>query len=245
MRIIRQICVCALLAALTGLIVCTIQLVHAATTTVSALPGEVCATRAALVAEVQAARQDVLVRSERQFEALRKDLLAEAGEMRLMADRRVGDTLAKADLALNTAEEVRRDLQPVVEAAQGMRHDLQPVLEAAQGTLRDADRTVTDLHPQLLGLVAASKVTAGETAQTMRDIRGAVPSFIAQGQKITGNVDTATMEFSGVASNLNRITKPKWYDRLLGYALNGVIIYRNLNPITDLSVKGVQLLTSH
>jgi hypothetical protein len=245
MRIIRQICVCALLAALTGLIVSTIQLVHAATVTVSALPGEVCATRAALVTEVEAARQDVLVRSERQVEALRKDLLAEAGAMRLMADRRVGDTLAKADLALNTAEEVRRDLQPVAEAAQGLRQDLKPVLEAAQGTLRDADRTVTDLHPQLLGLIAASKVTAGETAQTMRDIRGAVPSFIAQGQKITGNVDTATMEFSGVASNLNRITKPKWYDRLLGYALNGVIIYRNLNPITDLSVKGVQLLTSH
>ena len=122
---------------------------------------------------------------------------------------------------------------------------VQPVIEAAQVTLRDTDRTVADLHPQLLGLVAASKVTAGETAQTMRDVRSAVPSFITQGQRISANVDTATAQFSGVATNLNRLTKPKWYDRLLGYGLNGVVIYRDLNPVTSLTVRGVQFLTSH
>ena len=231
MKIILQICVCALLAASTGLVVCTIELVRSATVTVSALPAEVSATRAALVDEVRAARKDALVRSERQVAALRKDLMAEAGEIRESADRRVGDTLARADAALQTVEEARRDLQPV--------------LAAAQGTLHEADRTVTDLHPQLLGLVAASKVTAGETAQTMRDFRNAVPSFITQGQRISANVDTATLQFSGVASNLNRLTKPKWYDRLLGYGLNGVVIYRDLNPVTSLTVKGLQFLTSH
>jgi len=231
MRIIREIFVCALLAALTGLAVCAMELVQAATAAVSALPGEVGATRAALVAEAEAARKDVLARSERQMAALRKDVLQEAGEMRQTADRRVGDTLARADAALDTVERLRRDLEPV-EAA-------------AQETLRETSSTMADLRPQLLGLVAASKVTAGETAQTMRDVRGAVPSFIAQGQKISANVDSATMEFSGVAANLNRLTKPKWYDRLLGYGLNGVIIYRNLNPVTDLTVKGIQFLTSH
>ena len=182
MKIIRQICVCALLAALTGLVVCAIQLVRAATATVSAVPGEVRATRAALVDEIQAARKDVLGRSERQVVALRKDLMAEAGEIREAAGRRVGDTLARADEALETAESLRRGLQPV--------------LDTAQGILHDADRTVIDLHPQMLGLVAASKVTAGETAQTMREFRNAVPSFIAQGQKISANVDTATLELN-------------------------------------------------
>jgi hypothetical protein len=231
MKIMRQICVCALLAALTGLVVCTIQLVRAATSAVSALPGEISATRSELVNEVRSARKDVLVRSERQVAALRQDAVMEAGEIRETADRRVGDTLARADEALNSVE--------------GLRRDLKPVLDAAQDTLHDADRTVADLHPQLLGLVAASKVTAGETAQTMRDFRSAVPSFIAQGQKISANVDTATLEFSGVATNLNRLTKPKWYDRLLGYGLNGVVIYRNLNPVSNVMVKGFQLLTSH
>lgn len=231
MKIMRQICVCALLAALTGLVVYTIQLVRAATSAVSALPGEISATRGELVAEVRSARKDVLVRSERQVAALRQDALMEAGEIRETADRRVGDTLARADEALNSVE--------------GLRRELKPVLDAVQGTLHDADRTVADLHPQLLGLVAASKVTAGETAQTMRDFRSAVPSFIAQGQRISANVDTATLEFSGVATNLNRLTKPKWYDRLLGYGLNGVVIYRNLNPVSNVMVKGFQLLTSH
>jgi len=92
--------------------------------------------------------------------------------------------------------------------------------------------------------VAASKVTAGETAQTMRDFRNAFPSFIAQGRQISANVEAATLEFSSVATNLNRLTKPKWYDRLLGYGLNGVVIYRNLNPVTNLTVKGAQFLTS-
>jgi len=231
MKTILQICGCAFLTALTGLTVCTIELVRATTATVSALPDEVAATRSALVDEVRAARKDVLVRSERQVAALRQDVMAEAGEIREMADRRMGDTLARADAALGTVD--------------GLRYDLQPVLAAAQTTLHDAGRTVADLHPQLLGLVAASKVTAGETAQTMRDFRFAVPSFIAQGQRISANVDTATSQFSGVATNLNRLTKPKWYDRLLGYGLNGAVIYRDLNPVTSLTVKGLQLLTSH
>jgi len=231
MKIILQICVCALLAALTGLVVCTIALVRAATATVVALPGEVIATRDTLVDEVRAARRDVLSRSERQVVALRKDAMTEAGKIRETADRRVADTLARADAALGTVD--------------GLRGDLKPVIDAAQSTLHDADRTVADLHPQLLGLVAASKVTAGETAQTMRDLRNAVPSFIAQGNTIAANVNVATGEFSGVATNLNRLTKPKWYDRLLGYGLNGAVIYRDLNPVSNLTVKGLQFLTSH
>jgi hypothetical protein len=231
MELIRQILVCALLAALTGLVVCGALLVRAATATVAALPGEVDATRAALVGEVGAARKELLTRSERQVAALRKDVMAEVGEIRRDADQRVGDTLARADSALGTAE--------------GLRRDVQPLLATAERTIDDADRTVTDLHPQLLGLVAASKVTAGETAQTMRDFRNAVPSFIRQGQAITTNVNTATTEFSGVAANLNRLTKPKWYDRLLGYGLNGIIIYRDLNPINSVILKGTQILASH
>jgi len=231
MKIVLQICVCALLAASTGLALCAIELVRAATAAVSVLPGEVAATRAALLDEVRKARQDVMARSERQVAALRQDVMAQADAVRAAADRRVGDSLSRVDAAIDIADSLRREIEPV--------------LAAAQATLHDTDRTVADLHPQLLGLVAASKVTAGETAQTMRDFRGAVPDFIAQGQRITANVDTATSEFSGVATNLNRLTKPRWYDRLLGYGLNGVVIYRNLNPVTSLTVKGVQFLTSH
>jgi multidrug resistance efflux pump len=238
MKIIVQIFVCALLAALTMLVASAIQLVRVTTATISALPGEVETTRAALLGEVRAARQDVLNRTDRQMTALRQDAIAEADEIRQSADQRVAETLAQTDALVQAAQGLRSDLQPVLASAQGTLND-------AGRTLHDADRTVDDLHPQLLGLVAASKITAGETAQTMRDFRTAVPSFIEQGQRISGNVDKATSEFSGVATNLNRLTKPKWYDRLLGYGLNGVIIYRDLNPVTSLTLKGVQFLTSH
>jgi hypothetical protein len=65
MKTVRQIFVCGLLAALTGLAVCAIQLVRAATAAVSALPVEAGATQAAPVDEVQAAHKDVLARGER------------------------------------------------------------------------------------------------------------------------------------------------------------------------------------
>jgi len=228
MKTLQQICVCALLTALTGLVVCTIVLVRTASGTMAAIPAQIDVTRAALVGEIAAARHDLLVRTERQAAALRKGVLSEAGQIRRDADRRVGDTLALADTALATAQSLRQDLKPVI--------------DAAQHTLEHTDKTVADLHPQLLGLIAASKVTAGETAQAMRDFRGAVPGFLTQSQAIAGNVQTATLSFSGVADNLNRLTKPKWYDRLLGYVLNGAVIYRNLNPITSLTVTGAQIL---
>ena len=231
MKIVREVFVCALLAALTGLAVNAIELIRAATATVSAIPAEISATGTALLYEVQSARKDVLGRSERQVIALRRDVMAQATELRQTADRRVGDTLARADAAMDTVE--------------GLRGDLKPLLNSADQTVHDVDRTVADLHPQLLGLVAGSKVTAGETAQTMRSIRDSVPNFIAQGNAIAGNVNTATVEFSGVAANLNRLTKPKWYDRLLGYGLNGLVMYRSLNPATNVTITGTRFLTSH
>jgi hypothetical protein len=230
MKTLVYFSLCALLAALTGLAISATVLVRTATVTVAAVPAEITVTRAALLAEMHGARRDLLERSERQVGALRRDALAELREVRETADRRAGDTLARVDVALGNIESLRRDLRPIV--------------SAAQTTLEHTDKTIADLHPQLLGLVAASKVTAGETAQTMRDVRGAVPSFISQSQNIAGNVQLATLRFSGVADNLNRLTKPKWYDRLIGYGLNGVVIYRNLNPVTNLSTKAAQVVTA-
>ena len=53
---------------------------------------------------------------------------------------------------------------------------------------------MTLLTPQALGLVAASKVAAGETAQTMRAVRDATP-------EITQNVARAT-------AHVERLTRP-------------------------------------
>jgi len=107
MKTLQQILVCAFLAALTALVVCAILLLRAATATVAAIPGEIEATRQELIgvveavrndltAQVESTRQDVLTRAERQSAALRADVMTEVAEIRKMADRRLGDTLARA-----------------------------------------------------------------------------------------------------------------------------------------------------
>ncbi len=198
---------------------------RAATASVAALPAEVAATRSELIDEVRTARRDVLARSERQIAALRRDVLA--------GSERDSHHGGSAGWATRWHEPIR-PLRRVEE----LRGDLQPVLAAAQSTLHNTDRTMADLHPQTAR--PGSRVEGHGGGDGPDYARRAVccAEFLAQGQHITANVDMATSEFSGVATNLNRLTKPKWYDRLLGYGLNGAVIYRNLNPVTSIAVKG-------
>ncbi len=187
---LRLALVCALLAAVTGVAIQAILLLHAATeatralmgtvvgevqATQTALVGQVAAARADLTGQVAAARGDLLARTERQVAALRIDVMAQVAQIRTTADRRVGDSLRRVDTALGGIEEIRGDLEPV--------------LANAAALAEHADKMVVDLHPQVLGLVAASKVTMGQTAETMRDIQRATPGFIATWQQIGAHVD--------------------------------------------------------
>ena len=129
---------CALLAALTGVAVQAILLLHAATQATRALPVAVSvaiqATRAALVAEIDATRADLI----NQVEVARKDLLGKADaqlstiqsesfrqitEFRSVADRRLGDTLERADTALRTVEALRNDVKPAINGAVALESD--------------------------------------------------------------------------------------------------------------------------
>ena len=201
MRYVRDVLVCVLLAVLIALAVYGILFMRAAAETVTAVPAEIAATRAALIGEVRGARVDVLVRTERQVAALRKETLAEVAEIRKTADRRIGDTLERVDTALGTAEKVEADLKPVFDGG--------ATLEA------DTDKTVTDLRPQLLGLVAAGKVTAGEAATTMREIQRATPEILGSVKDATAHIDaateasaTASANAAAVTGNLAAATKP-------------------------------------
>jgi hypothetical protein len=65
----------------------------------------------------------------------------------------------------------------------------------------------------------------------------ALPGFVK-------NADSLVADSAATAANIKRLTTPKWYDRLIGYGLNGVVIYRNLNPVTSLTVTGAQILSA-
>jgi hypothetical protein len=183
---------------------------------------------------------DLAERSERQITALRADLRAESAAYRTTLDGRLAAIQKDAANQLTGFRKVANvqlgqanaSIGQLAAIGAGLQPTIQHVNEASAVLLRrDA------LPAQLLGLTAAAKVTLGESAQTMRDVRRAVPGFLDQGQNIATN-------FQAVTSNINRLTKPRWYDRLLGYGLNGVVIYRNLNPATSLTVKGAQFVAS-
>jgi hypothetical protein len=233
------------LAALTGVAVQATLLLHAATQAARAAPAAVSreaqATRSALIAEVaaargdltgqiEAARKDLLERTEREVADLRVGVLGEVAQIRTTADRRVGDSLARVDTALGEVRELRGDLKPVLANAATLE-------QHADALTGDAKDSLDDLYFDIKGSVASATVAATSVSQMSLDVRAALPKAINTWQGIGTNVD-------GITANINRLTKPRWYDRLLGYGLNGVVIYRNLNPATNLTIKGAQIISS-
>jgi hypothetical protein len=247
MKTFQQILVCALLSALTALVVCTILLLRAATATVAAIPGEIAATRVALVEQVAQTRTDLddqilfvrqdLQRAEEQalgeVRATRGDAVSLVEESLTTADRRVGDTLARADVALEKVEEIRGDLKPVLDHAGSVAKQMD---ETAPMFL-DCEFNPDCAFNRFQGTSKAFERAAINFGQMSQDVRVALPGFVK-------NANSLVADSAATAANIKRLTTPKWYDRLIGYGLNGVVIYRNLNPVTNLTIKGAQILAS-
>ncbi len=243
MKTIQAVLLCALLAALTALVGYTILLVRTATAVVASVPVEIDSTRVALVAQMEgtrsdlnqqvtAARQDVLGRTERQAAALRVDVMAQAAGFRETADRRLGDTLARADRALGTIEALRQDLKPTLDHSAAITAQV----NEAMPLFLDCDHNADCVFNRYVGASRGIERAAANFGKASTDVSTALPGAIATWQSIGVNAN-------GIATNVNQLTKPKWYDRLIGYGLNGVVIYRNLNP-SSLPIRAAQLLSS-
>ena len=244
MQKLKAALTCVLLAAAIAVAVSVVLLVRTATAVVAAVPGEIQATRAALVAEIQAtrgdltaqvhsARENLLGRADRQVTALRSDVMGEVAEIRKAADRRVGDTLGRIDTALARVEELRGDLKPALDHTASVTRQI----DDAAPLFLDCEFNPDCLFNRYVGASKGIERAALNFGQMSSDVRAALPTAIDTWQGIGGNVN-------GITANVNRLTKPRWYDRLLGYGLNGVVIYRNLNPATNLTVKGAQIVSS-
>jgi len=112
----------------------------------------------------------------------------------VILDQRTGQIAGSFDVAAQSLTKVA-----------GMRDDIKPTVDA-----------VNQLSPALmrnaLGTVAAVKITAGETAQTMKTVRDAAPAM-------TKAVAEGTQHLNGIAADAHavadRITKPqRWYQKL-------------------------------
>lgn len=243
MKTIQGVLLCTLLAAMTVLVGYTILLVRSVAAVTAAIPSEIDCTRVALVAQIEstrrdlnqqvtAARQEVLVRTERQATALRMDVMAQTAGFRETADRRLGDTLARADRALGTVDALRQDLKPTLEHSAAITAQVSD----AMPLFLDCDHNPDCVFNRYVGASRGIERAAFNFGKASTDVSTALPGAIATWQSIGANAN-------GIAMNVNQLTKPKWYDRLIGYGLNGVVIYRNLNP-TSFAVRGAAILSS-
>ena len=172
---------CALLAALTGVAVQAILLLHAATGAARALP-------ATVSVEIEAGRKDLLGNADAQFSTIQSESFRQITEFRSMADRRLGDTLARADAALHTVEALRNDVKPAVDGAVALESD--------------AKDSWDDVYWDVKALVGSATVAARGVAETSEVVGKAAPklaeSAVGIGKStdaIAADVHTATSDF--------------------------------------------------
>jgi hypothetical protein len=194
------------LAAVASLAVYSVLLVRAATGVVAAVPNEIQATRAALIREIAAtrvelmqqiadSRRDLLVRTEREADALRHDVMAQTTAALTTADRRLGDTLSRVDTALATVDALRRDLRPSLDGAAAITAQVNDALPL----YLDCDHNPDCVFNRYVGVSKGVERASLNFGQMSQDVRGALPPMLKTWSQIGADV-------SGVAGNVNGIT---------------------------------------
>jgi hypothetical protein len=234
MKTIQQVLLCALLTALTVLAGYTALLFQSATLAVATIPREVAETRRELLQEARATRRDVLGRTDRQVTAIRRDAVAQLSEIRETADQRVGDTLDRADAALETISGLRQDLKPVLDHSAAITAQVDESLPL----FLDCDHNPDCVFNRYVGASKGIEKAAGNVAEMSSDFRGALPKAIVAWQGIGDDVH-------GITGNVKKLTTPKWYDRALGYGLSFGAAYRDLNPGYNVAAGIRGLFTRH
>ncbi len=243
MKTVQQVFICALLAALTTLAVSATLFVRAATSTVAAVPAEIGLMRAALVREADATRQDLtrqvaaaragaIELSDRQATAFRTGLLAQTGGLGDATSRQIGATLSQIDSALATTTSLELELRPTLRHSAAIAAQIDDSLPM----YLDCDHNPDCVFNRYVGVSRGIETAASDVSGMSRDFRRDWPAYLKTWQDIGVQTD-------GFAANMNRLTRPHWSDRLIGYGLNGVVIYRSLNPV-GAAVTGAQILSS-
>jgi hypothetical protein len=243
MKTVQQVLICGLLAALTALAVAATLFVRAATATVAAVPAEIRLTRAALLQEADAARRDLTRQvaaarvaavelSDRQATAFRTEILAQTADFGDAAGRRLGGTLSKIDTTLATTTAIELELRPTLQHSATIAAQIDDSLPM----FLDCDHNPDCVFNRYVGVSRGIETAAVDVSGMSRDFRRDWPAYLKTWQDIGVQTD-------GFVANMNRLTHPHWYDRLIGYGLNGAVIYRSLNPVGAV-VTGAQILSS-
>jgi ABC-type transporter Mla subunit MlaD len=196
MTTFRQILMCTLLAALTAVAIFAGLLLHAAAVTVAAVPGEIAATRSALIDQVAALRVDAFTEIDAQANELRGELHgdvrlvnAQASAISGQLDKRVGDSLGRVDVALAAITGLRADLQPALAS-------IAPFADSGRSLMKDGQDSLDDSYLDLRGLLESAEVATTQTAQTMQVVRENTPKFV-------GHINGIASDFHDATHNLD------------------------------------------
>jgi len=212
---------CALLAALTGVAVQAILLLHAATQAGRALPwavsGQIQTTRVALVGEIAVTRKELLAAVNGQA----GDAQAKVDRALTMLDRRTGDVLARVDTLLATTgtavAEANTQLSTANGTLAGVREDLKPALQETQSTVKDLRDSWDDLYWDVKASVESATVAARGVAEASEAAGKAAPKLAEAAVKngdniagITADVHTATSAFVKPKTTWQKIKSALW-----------------------------------
>ena len=149
--------------------------------------------------------QEAMLRADDQISAARVDAVREITRTRREILLRVDNLASRMD---GRVSEIQRDVV-------GMSARVGDAASAATSLLEDARPGIqawSGLSPSLaantLGLLAAAKVTAGESAQTMRHVRLATPEIVQAIQASAIASQEAAFSAARTSQNLAELTKP-------------------------------------
>lgn len=128
--------------------------------------------------------------------------------------------------------ELRGQIQPVLADAQLTMASARGLMAQTGSLVADAQKSWDDIFWDVKAAIESGTVAARSVAEAASAVEKATPVILDATSRFT-------KDSAEVASNINHLTKPKWYDRLIGYGLNGIIIYRNLHPATNFVLKSV------
>lgn len=134
------------------------------------------------------------------------------------ADARIGETLVRTDARL---ADVLAEVRVLRAEAQRTLAEVRGIVEDARPGVQAWSTMSPHLAANALGAVAALKATAGQAAQTMREIERASPDIVAAIEASASASQQAAQSAAQTGQNLAEITRPgpRWL-RYLGLGLS-------------------------
>ena len=218
-------------------------------TTIQTLPGTVDTRLASIQSDVLKkidTVQDKLTtevnavadKSDKRLEAVQSGVVTTLNEQLTETNKNLNAQLTETNKSINTLVTAYADIPSQVTARYNQDF----------GTFFDCKTNQLCLQGQASDTLFALRTTSRDASTTFTGIQNTLPKLEDNVLTMTTSVATATplitKNFADITTNINKFTKPKWYDRLIGYGLQGAIIYRNINPVTAVTITGAQTAAS-